>query len=144
IDASASYIDFNYDSVNPSTDVLLTDKTPFTPKWKLSSGVQYAIRLGTFGSLTPRIDYRYTAEQFANATNGPRNRIPSYGIADARLMFRDADDKWEVSLEGTNLFNKYYYLNVTDSSPPLITSYDLTAVDPGPPREYAVTVRRNL
>jgi len=144
IQASGSYVDFRYDTVNSATGVQLSDKTPFTPKWQFVAGAQYGIKLGKFGSLTPRVDYRYLAEQFAQATNAPHNRIPSYGLLDARLTYRDADDTWELSLQGTNLTNKYYYLNVTDQSPPLINSYQLTAVDPGPPQQYAITLRRNF
>jgi iron complex outermembrane receptor protein len=143
-DASASYVDFHYDSVNPATAVTLTDKTPFTPKLQLVGGVQYGFQLGRLGSITPRIDYRYLAEQFSQAINEPRNRIPPYGLLDARLTYRDVDDKWELSVQGTNLANKYYYLNVTDQSPPVNYSYQLASVDPGPPREYAVTLRHNF
>jgi iron complex outermembrane recepter protein len=144
VDASASYVDFHYDSVNPATGLTLQDKTPFTPKYQLVAGAQYSIPLGKSGSVIPRVDYRYLAEQYAYALNAPHNLIPAYGLLDARLTYRDADDKWELSLQGTNLTNRYYYLNVTDQSPPVTGTYQLTSVDPGSPREYSITLRRSL
>ena len=147
IDLSASYIDFGYDSVDPATAVLLTDKPPFTPKTKLAAGVQYEIALGTHGSLTPRIDYQYQSEQFSYARNFPNDRIPGYGLANARLTYRDAEGTWEVAASVTNLADKYFFLSRFDQTFPQAlpaASYDYASVQPGRPREYALTVRKSF
>ena len=145
IDASASYIDFQYDNVDPiTTGIFKGFKTPFTPKEKYAAGVQYEIPLGDSGSLTPRVDYRYQAETYANPINAPRNRIPSFGLTNAHLTYKDSSGNWEVALIGTNLFNKYYYLNVLDQSPPLNFTYQMASVNPGRPREYALSVKRSF
>ncbi len=49
LDASASYLNFQYDSVEPATLVRLTDKPPYTPEYKFAAGLQYAFLLGDAG-----------------------------------------------------------------------------------------------
>jgi len=141
--ASASYVDFHYDSVDPAAEIALTDKAPFTPRLKFDTGIQYTARLGGTGSLTPRIDWLYVAEQYASAQNDPLNRIPGYGLANVHLTYRDANDTWELALESRNIFNKYYFTNMAGGSLASDPAQTQTAY-PGAPREYAITIRRSL
>ena len=147
IDGSLSYIDFNYTTINPSAGgpsqpggVQFGMVTPFTPTWKASGGIQYEIPVEGSGSVTPRFDIAYQGKLYSNAVNGPRNLIPSYALANARITWRDDSNMWQVSFEVTNLFDKYYYL----------TSFDLsglsgvTSAQPGHPREWAVTIKRSF
>jgi iron complex outermembrane receptor protein len=151
IDGSASYIDFGYTTINPlaghpantsgpAAGVQLGMITPYTPTWKLSGGIQYEIPVENIGSVTPRFDVAYQGKMYSNAVNGPNNLIPSYAIANARITWRDENNKWEASLEVTNLFDKYYYL----------TNFDLSSVSgtslsqPGRPREWAITIKRSF
>ena len=146
-DGSLSYMDFNYTYIsplagNPTTGAGVQKSmiTPYTPHWKWSAGVQYKIPVENAGSITPRFDISYQSSLYTNAVNGPYNLIKSYALANARLTWRSEDEKWQASLEVTNLFDKYYYL----------TSFDLHALSgtasaaPGRPREWAITVRRSF
>lgn len=158
IDASLSWIDFNYDCVqitvvralNPGeTDVCstapaivngLNARPPSLPEWKWSFGIQYEIPLGTNGTLTPRFDMSYNGSTFGAVSAGGFT-LPSFTIANARLTWRDNDNDWQVALEVTNLFDEYYYL----------TSFDLRGAgagfvkaQPGRPREWALTVTRRF
>jgi iron complex outermembrane receptor protein len=147
IDASYSYLDFKYTSINPQaggptrpTGVQDWMITPYTPKTKWSIGAQYEAPLGS-GTLTPRVDASYQSDMYSNATNGPRNRIDGYTLVNARVTWRTAERDWETSVEITNLTNKYY----------LLTSFDLTGAgagntggQPGRPREVAVTVKKSF
>lgn len=58
IDASGDYLDFKYTSIvnPPPTGVTLGMVTPFTPEWQGHAGIQYRIPLGSWGSVTPRLD----------------------------------------------------------------------------------------
>jgi len=140
IDASMSFLDFNYQRIGSSVGgIELTDVAPYTPKWKWSAGVQYEILLANAGTVTPRFDISYQDDVFTNATNGPLSRIENYYLANARLTWRSEDTSWEASLAVTNLFDKYYYL----------TKFDLTGAgagfvsgQPGHPREWALTVKK--
>ncbi len=147
-DASLSYIDFKYKSINPAAGgptnpggVQLGNVPPFTPKWKWSAGISYDIDLGGSGTLIPRVDANFQDTVFTNAANGPLNRIGSYTLANARLTWRNDEGDLEISGEVTNLFDKYY----------LLTSFDLTGAgsgiqngQPGRPREWAVTVKKRF
>jgi iron complex outermembrane receptor protein len=146
IDSSVSYLDFRFSSVDPATLVTLNDKPPFTPKYKLNAGIQYEFPLGRYGSLTPRFDYRYQAEEFSEVRNVPHGRIAPYGLANMRLTYRDPSDQWEIAARLTNAFAKYYYLTTIDQSYPVSNpaSYDFASAVVGAPREWAVTVRRRF
>ncbi len=147
IDASYSYLDFEYTSINPQaggptrpTGVQDWMITPYTPKTKWSLGAQYEFAVGA-GTLTPRIDASYQGDMYSNATNGPRNHIDSYQLVNARVTWRTAERDWETSVEVTNLTDKYY----------LLTSFDLTGAgageasgQPGRPREVAITVKKSF
>ena len=110
--------------------------------------MQYEADLGSSGSLTPRIDVAYQGALAGTATN-PVAGTPSalysttdsYTLANARLTWRNADKDLDVSLEVTNLFDKYYFLN----------KFDLTGAGagtisgmPGRPREWAVSVKKKF
>jgi iron complex outermembrane receptor protein len=147
IDAAYSYLKFDYTSINPQAGGPTLPRgvqkgmiTPYTPKTKWSIGAQYEIPVGA-GSVTPRVDASYQSEMYSNATNGPNNHIDGYALVNARLTWRNPDRSWETSLEVTNLTDKYY----------LLTSFDLTGAgagnangEPGRPREYAITVKKNF
>ena len=147
IDASASYIDFNYDSVDPATNVSLTDKPPYTPAFKFAAGVQYEIDLMGHGSLTPRLDYQYQSSQYGYARNFPNDRIGGYGLANFRMTYRDPSRDWELGVSVTNLFGKYYALSRFDATFPQalpVATYDYASMMPGPPREFTISVKRSF
>ncbi len=115
--------------------------TPFTPKWKASGGIQYAIPVGAWGSITPRFDASYQDEIFTNAVNGPRNRVGGYTLMNGRVTWRSMNDKWQAAVEILNLGNKLYYLNVFDLSG---LGAGSTTGQPGPKREFALSVKHTM
>ncbi|MXO66443.1 TonB-dependent receptor [Altererythrobacter endophyticus] len=144
IDASLSYIDFEYTSIAPAASgpqgVELNDVAPFTTKWKWSIGAQYEAVLPGGSTLTPRFDVTYQSGLYTAANNAPTSYISSYTLANARLTWSNAADDLDISLSATNIFDKYY----------LVTSFDQTlgqgsvAGQPGRPREWAVTVSKRF
>lgn len=141
IDASASYIDFEYTKILPTVAGVTKDMvTPFTPEWKFSAGIQYEAPLGDVGSLTPRLDAAYTDEVYAAALNNERSLVKSYTIANARLTWRPQNEDWQTALEVTNLFDKYYYRNKFDVS----SSAGAVSATVGAPRMWAVSLKRNF
>ena len=141
-DASASYLDFGYKSVNVATGVQLGMVAPLTPKWKWSVGAQYEADLGDMGTLTPRIDASYQSATYFAAVNLPSNRVAGYTIWNGRLTYRAPDKKWEAALEVTNLTDKIYYYNVFDIQGALGAGY--SAAQPAPPRRYAASIKYNF
>jgi iron complex outermembrane receptor protein len=154
IDGAASYLDQEFDCVNPavvgqasgpcSSDpaVLGLLNTPFGG-WKWSFGMQYEIDLQGSGSLTPRIDVFHQLPQNGGTLPGPDSFSinPGYTLANARLTWRNPDRDLSVSLEVTNLFDKYYTINRFD-----IRSAGVPGVPAqvGRPREWAVTVKKEF
>jgi iron complex outermembrane receptor protein len=146
LDASFSYADFEYDRISPSvTSITLAFTAPNMPETKWSVGAQYELSLGDLGSLTPRVDVSYQGEMYANASNTNAfslvsNYIDSYTLANARVTWKDGQDKWEASLELTNFTDEYYLLSRADQ----YTGAGHTDGVPGRPREWGLTVKRKF
>ncbi|PZN33144.1 MAG: TonB-dependent receptor [Proteobacteria bacterium] len=141
IDASFSYLDFEYDRLSPQvTAYELSYIAPYMPERKWSVGAQYEFILGDLGTLTPRVDVSYQGEMYTNGNNQPTNFIEDYTLLNARLTWRSSAGDWEASLEGTNLTDKYYFLTRTDQ----FSGAGHTDGQPGRPREWAVTLKRNF
>lgn len=147
IDASFSYLDFEYQNINPDvggptrpTGIQLHYRAPYMPERKWSIGAQYEISLGDWGSLTPRVDVSYQGDLYTNGNNQPTNYIESYTLGNARLTWRDANNVWEAALEVTNITDEYYFLTRTDQ----YLAVGHSDGQPGRPREYAITFKRRF
>ena len=158
IDASASYLHFNFvkGSINPAAGGPTNpagaqegDPSGQAPKWKWSLGAQYEFPLSdTLGTLTPRVDAAYQARIFQGhapalvaGTVGPREFLGGYTLVNARLTYANPAKDFTVSLEGTNLGNKYYFLTQFDGRGAGAGFYKK---QPGRPREWAVTVKKKF
>lgn len=147
IDASFSYIDFEYQTINPAVGgpgrpggIQLNFRPPYMPERKWSLGAQYELKLGNGSTLTPRVDVSYQGDLYTNGNNRPSNYIGSYTLANARLTWRSSGEMWEAALEGTNLDDEYYFISRTDQ----LTAAGHTDGQPGRPREYALTLKRKF
>jgi iron complex outermembrane receptor protein len=142
IDASASYLDFQYTKItDASSNVTLDMTTPYTPKNKWSFGTQYEISLGNLGSLTPRVDVSHQSSVFSGAINDPAwNEIDGYTVSNARVTWRNPDGNWQAALNVTNLTDKLYYLTYFD----LHGSTNYVNGQPAMPREWSISVKRNF
>lgn len=141
-DASFSYLHFQYDYLNPQvgTSIQMSYIAPFMPTRKWAAGVQYEFNFGDKGTLTPRIDANYQGSIYTSGTNLVSNFIPAYTLGNARLTWKDGSNKWESSLELTNITDKWYLLSRTDQ----YSGAGHTDGQPGRPREWALTVKRKF
>jgi iron complex outermembrane receptor protein len=140
IDASYSYTDFEYTELNNVGGIQPTFVPPFMPKHKAAIGMQYEWTLANGSSLAPRVDWSFQSHIFTNGNNQLTNRIGSYGLVNARLVWRSADRDLDIGLEGTNLGDKYYFMSRADQ----FTGAGHTDGAPGRPREWAVTVKKHF
>jgi len=147
IDASYSYLDFHFTSLDPSAEypsnpagATTSDPPLGVPKQKFTLGMQYEFALGGAGSLTPRVDANYQDKIYTgpDVEGAVRNLtfMPSYTLVNARLTWRNAKKDVDVALECTNLTDKYYYLSVFDLRG---AGAGFDKALPGRPREWAIT-----
>lgn len=142
IDGSASYLNFKYTKLAPGTTISLDEPFAGSPKWKWTLGAQYQWEVPGFGSITPRVDATYQDKIYSGFTyNNVPQFIDAYTLVNARLTWQNEDKDLSVSLEGTNLFDKYYYVTLFDLR---AAGAGLDKAQPGRPREWAVTVKKTF
>ncbi len=135
--------------VNPAG--VKANDPPGVPKWKANLGVQYKAELGSAGSITPRLDVAYQSKQYTGpslvttgtppTTTRVLNFIPSFTTLNARLTWRNADEDLAISLEVTNITDKYYFLSRFNL---LGAGAGFDKALPAAPREWALSVRKNF
>ena len=140
-DASLSYIDFGYDSLNAATGISMGMVTPETPTWQGGGGLQYLQPIATAGSLTARVDASTRSFVYTAAVNAPSNRIGGYTTYNAHLTWESPKADWSISLQALNLTGKRYFLSIFDLS---TIGGGSIAADPAPPLELDVEIRHTL
>jgi iron complex outermembrane recepter protein len=128
---------------NPA-GVVPTDP-PGTPQWKANLGIQYKADLGNSGSITPRLDLSYQDKQYTGPAviAGVRNLVflPSFTTLNGRLTWKNAADDLSISLEVTNITDKYYFLSRFNL---LGAGAGFDKALPAAPREWAVSVKKTF
>jgi iron complex outermembrane receptor protein len=145
IDASAGYQKFKLTELNQGVGVLipnvsLSTNEPYTPDRQVNLGVQYVFQLSTAGSITPRIDANYQSKFFTDIQNTQLGLVSGRTLMNGRITWKSGSQDWETSAGATNLTNKFYYINKVFGAAPT----NITEGQPGAPREWFVTVRRNF
>lgn len=151
INAALAYLDFDYKEINAqavSSGLGLEDDGQYIQTWQWSIGAQYEIPFAGGASLTPRVDVDFEDDFHRNANNvdgtsGAEDvfgHIDSRILVNARLTYRSADDRWQLSLEGRNLTDKLYYTDVFDN----LGSSQSVRGTPGMPRTWAVTLKHKF
>ena len=139
VDGSISYLDFQYKDTGDS-GLQLTAITPLTPELTYSFGLQYDVPLMSASKMSFRFDGSYTSHVFAEAFNTPESRVDGYFLGNGRITYTGDEEKWQVALEVQNIFDKYYFLTKSD----ITKSLGLITAQPGMPRTWAVSVKRNF
>ncbi|MEI9850274.1 MAG: TonB-dependent receptor [Sphingomonas sp.] len=127
-----------YDPTRNANGIELTDTAPYMPDLTASAGIQYAIETGV-GTVTPRIDYRYTGGQYFDPANTPQAYEPSHGIFNAQIAWKSGTTPWSATLSATNLTKSMFYL-VRFHEPTTGTVRGA----PVQPRSFLLTVRRDF
>lgn len=140
INSSLSVMDFKYKSINPLTGITLDMDAPFVNKIQASVGIQYEADLGGAGWLTPRFDAAYQSDFHYQAINSPYNLVPERTIANARVTYATPKKDLEVSLQVSNLFDKYYAVARQEN----IAAFGNAQEIIGRPREWSVSVKKTF
>jgi iron complex outermembrane receptor protein len=147
VDGGASYLNYQFlslgDAAGQTGGPTLESTAPYVPRWQMSLGVQYTQPLGNAGSLTARIDGAYRSLVYFDLANTAAAAQSGYGLANARLAWSDAEQRWTAALEVANLTNKLYYFTKT---PTLNSDGSVFSVNgtPGLPRTELFTVERHF
>ena len=141
VDASVSFMDFEYTELSPQVTAIRDWMVPPNmPRGKWSVGAQYEFLIGDLGTLTPRFDVAHQDAIYTNGNNQPTNWIRAYTTINARVTWVNTEGDWEVSVEGTNLADEYYFVTRFDQ----YAGAGHTDGQPGRPREFAVTLRKKF
>ena len=149
INASSAFYEY-ISNDSPGQDGYEDPSTREQPRVTFDLGAQYTINLGDFGALTPRMDMFYQSERTNGGSLGlPETlytTIPGYTLVNARISFESNDGKWTAALGAENLFNKFYWYQLSpdhtnDGTNSLVYS---RVGSPGRPREIAFTLERKF
>jgi iron complex outermembrane recepter protein len=145
VDASVSQIESKFTrlprALLPATYNFGADVPFGIPEYKASLGIQYGFPFIGGGTLTPRFDVNYEAER--DVADIRTLKTPSSTVLNARLTWRAESGDWETALGVTNLTDKYYWVNLFDIRT-FAAAGAWAAAQPAPPREWALTIRRNF
>lgn len=61
--------------------------------------------------LTFNASETYTSSFYTTNTDNPQSKLPGYETTDLRLAVRSPDQRWELAVFGTNVFDKKYYVS---------------------------------
>lgn len=157
IDASAALLDFKYDELSGCSPALTPTTCsapsgglgaglrygmdlPYAPERQFSLGAQYRIDLGSAGSLTPRLDWNYVSQQETiTLNNNILGKLPEYSLLNGRLTYNSADDDWQIAFAVSNITNKLYWTGIGPNN-----NSGTTAANPGMPRQWTLSVKRNF
>jgi iron complex outermembrane recepter protein len=116
LEATYSHQKFEYTYVNPATGIpsWATGQAFQPSKWSL--GAQYEVLLPNGASITPRLDYVFSAGYFTNANNDADSYQYGYHDLNGRLTYRPESGNWEAAVVGTNLTDKLWYNQTFDLS----------------------------
>jgi iron complex outermembrane receptor protein len=123
ISAGGSYIDSeildNFTNYNPFT-VKLEDfggeAFPNTPKWQLTSDVEYRAPLNNHVDWFVGGNASYRSGSFSQLGDYPLLALNGYALVDLRAGLESADQRWRFSVWGRNVGNRYYWTAASYSS----------------------------
>jgi len=139
LDVTGSYTNFAYKNTLANFY-----NGQIAPRYKGSVAVSYTQPV-SFGDWSARVGLNYQDPYASSPYKVVSAQIPnsitnSRGLLDARLAFNFEQWGTTVALFGTNLTNKFYYVNKVFGAVPT----NITEGQPGAPREWFVTVKRNF
>ena len=86
-----------------------------SPRWKVVTTASYEQPLADDLKGTVRVDYNWRSSTQYQLYEDPLTRQPSYGLLDASLTVGAADDRWQLSIFGKNLTDRFFYTNLNTS-----------------------------
>jgi iron complex outermembrane recepter protein len=120
LNMAVGYTDAKYTALDPAVAVtsgfvpglqagaVVGSTLPKTPKWKVNFSPRYEFDLGNGGSITVLGDYTFISKQTNNVERTLVLNRPSVSIVNASIAYRAPDEKYTITVGGTNLTGKRY------------------------------------
>ena len=131
------YTHARFTELAPGATVTLDSRLPKTPAWTGNLVVEYDIPMGTMGSVTLGGDLSYRSSYFNEVPNTPLLAQDDYSLLGAHARFRTIDERWELTVFGTNLGDKRYRTNGLQA----YGSFGTADSTFGPPEEWGLTLK---
>lgn len=137
INGSVGYSKF----MSPDIEARTVNRRQGNPFWTANAGIQYSFdALG--GSLTPRLDWTYESSQVVSGTSTKYNHLmPARSLFNGRIAYDNTEHDFTVAVGVTNLFDKFYYVNVFDYQG---IGFPQTDAQPARPRQWYVSLKKNF
>jgi iron complex outermembrane recepter protein len=125
LNMAVGYTDAKYTALDPAVAVtsgfvpglqagaVVGSTLPKTPKWKVNFSPRYEFDLGNGGSITVLGDYTFISKQTNNVERTLVLNRPSVSIVNASIAYRAPDEKYTITVGGTNLTGKRYLASGT-------------------------------
>jgi iron complex outermembrane receptor protein len=128
---------------SPDIAARTVNRRQSNPFWTANAGVQYELAAARVaGTITPRIDWTYESNQIVSGTSTKYNYLmPARSVFNGRVTYDNTGNDFSISAGVTNLFNKFYYVNVFDYQG---LGYPQTDAQPARPREWYVSLKKRF
>jgi iron complex outermembrane receptor protein len=139
---NVGYLEPKYDKYqgtvcSPTGTVVDCSGIPFeyTSKWTINLGGDYVMDLPSdLGTATFSADWNYRSTTYNSSPPIPESRQEGYGLVNTTLALSDPSGNYTIDFYGTNILNRKYKSEVTDSG-----GLDFVE-DPGRPAEWGIRV----
>ncbi|HET9160814.1 MAG TPA: hypothetical protein VFN88_09390, partial [Caulobacteraceae bacterium] len=78
---------------------------PNAPNNKIAVNANYTFHTAP-GNFTASVSYIWRSDSYSNLFNNKLDIVPAYSQTNARIIFREKDDKWQAILFAQNLFDQ--------------------------------------
>jgi len=108
---------------------------PNAPSFAMSAGLEYRIDLGGSGSLTPRIDGKYSSSYYFDVFNDNDTKQPAYATGNVSLTYAAPGDKFQLTAFVRNFTDKTVFANAQRNftGTPFINAFEFQA-----PRTFGI------
>ncbi len=97
----------------PTVQDLSGERRPYASKWQGNIGLSWTSEPFADGKMTAtiRATENFTSGFLTSNTNNPGSRLPGFATTDISVSLATVDERWQIDLFGTNIFDKRYHVN---------------------------------
>jgi len=114
--AALAYIDAECTEIEEGLPILADTVFVKTPQWSATLSGQLTVPLASGAEFIGRIDYAYKSKIHHDQLNSPVGPQDAYGLLNGRLSYTSVNNKWSLSLFGSNLTDERSIMAATDLS----------------------------